>query len=70
MLFFKKKKKLLRKATEEDEQSFVNAMEENDVGFKDKFAMVIAALITIVLPCLLILLAISGIALLLFGGFN
>lgn len=70
MLFFKKKKKLLRKATEEDEKSFAAAMEENNVGFKDKLAMVISAVLVIVLPCLLILLAISGIALLLFGGFN
>ncbi|MBO5220842.1 MAG: hypothetical protein J6C26_00845 [Clostridia bacterium] len=70
MLFFKKKKKLLRKATEEDEKSFAAAMEENNVGFKDKLAMVISAFLVIVLPCLLILLAISGIALLLFGGFN
>ncbi len=64
MLFFKKR---LKKATDEDEARFVQAMEENNVGFKDKIAMVISAFFVIVLPCLLILLGISGIALLLFG---
>jgi len=64
MLFFKKR---LKKATDEDEARFVQAMEENDVGFKDKIAMVISAFFVIVLPCLLILLGISGIALLLFS---
>ncbi len=63
MLFFKRKK--LKKATPEDEERFVQAMEENDVGFKDKFAMAIAAFGVIILPCFLILLAIGGFALLL-----
>ncbi len=64
MLFFKKK---LKKATEEDEVRFAQAMEENDVGWKDKLAMVISAFLVIVIPCLLILLGISGIALWLFS---
>lgn len=63
MLFFKRKK--LKKATPEDEERFIRAMEENEVDFKDKFAMTIAAFGVIVLPCFLILLAIGGFALLL-----
>ncbi len=62
MLFFKKK---LRKATPEDDEKFLQAMEENEVGFLDKFAMAIAAIGVIILPCLLILLVISGLAYLL-----
>ncbi len=64
MLFFKKK---LRKATEEDEKRFAEAMEENKVGASDKFAMLVAAFLVIVLPCLLVLLAISALAMLLFS---
>lgn len=63
-MFFKKR---LKKVTEEDEARFAEAMEANNVGFKDKIAMVIAAFLVIVLPCLLILLGISGIALWLFS---
>ncbi|MBQ3141489.1 MAG: hypothetical protein IJC25_05970 [Clostridia bacterium] len=62
-MFFKKR---LRKATPEDDAKLAQAMEENDVGFKDRFAMVVSAFLVIVLPCLLILLAISGFALWLF----
>ena len=64
LLFFKKR---LKKASEDDEARFVQAMEDNNVGFKDKIAMVISAFLVIVLPCLLILLGISGIALWLFS---
>lgn len=63
-MFFKKR---LKKATEEDEARFAQAMEDNNVGFKDKIAMVVSAFLVIVLPCLLILLGISGIALWLFS---
>ncbi len=67
-MLFKRKK--LKKVTKEDEERFIQAMEENDVGFKDRIAMVFSAMLVIVLPCLLILLGISGIALLIFGGFR
>ena len=63
-MFFKKR---LKKVTEEDEARFTEAMEVNNVGFKDKLAMVIAAFLVIILPCLLILLGLSGIALWLFS---
>ncbi len=66
-MFFRKR---LKKWTPEDDEKLARAMEENNVGFKDRIAMTIAAFLVIVLPCLLILLAIAGLALLLFGGFN
>ena len=52
----------LKKATRRDEKEFRKAMQEERVGVKDGLAMVIAAFITIVLPCLLILLSICGVA--------
>ncbi len=63
-------RKKLRKATSEDEEKLIRAMEENEVGWRDRFAMVFSAILVIVLPCLLILLAISGLALWVFGGFR
>jgi hypothetical protein len=67
MLFFRKR---LKKATKEDEERLAQAMEENNVGFKDKIAMVISAFLVLVLPSLLVLLALAGIAMLMFGGFR
>ena len=61
------KRKRLRKATEEDDVRLAQAMQENKVGFKDGFAMIVAALFTIILPCLLILVGICLLAMLLFG---
>ncbi len=67
MLFFRKK---LKKASKEDEERFARTMEENNVGFKDKFAMVISALLVLVLPSLLVLLVLSGFVMFLFGAFR
>ena len=64
MFFFKKR---LKKATAEDDKKFREMMQENDVGKKDSIAMVLAALLVLVLPCLLVLLGISLLALFLFG---
>ena len=64
MFFFKKR---LKKATAEDDMKFREMMRENEVGKKDSIAMVLAALLVIVLPCLLVLLGISLLALFLFG---
>lgn len=58
--------KRLKKATKKDEEAFREQMQEEKVGFKDGIAMVIAAFITIVLPCLLVLLLICGVAFLIF----
>ncbi len=64
MGFFNFKRNGCRKATPEDDARFAEAMEENNVGLKDKLAMVGSAFLVIVLPCLLILLAFAGLSLL------
>ena len=66
MFFFSKR---LRKSTPEDDERLARAMEENDVGLKDKLAMIVSAFVVLVLPSLLVLLVMAGIALLIFGGF-
>lgn len=57
-LFFKR----LKKSTKEQEEAFRQQMQDENVGWKDGLAMVIAGFITIVLPCLLVLLLICGVA--------
>ena len=59
----------LKPVTKEQEEEFGKRMKENKVGFKDGAAMVLSAFLTIVLPCILILLAIAGVVLLLFRAF-
>ena len=56
----------LKKASKKDEEEFREKVQEEKIGFKDGIAMVIAAFITIVLPCLLFLLVICGVAFLIF----
>ena len=56
--FFKR----LKKTTKEQEAAFREQMQEEKVGWKDGLAMVIAGFLTIVLPCLLVLLIICGVA--------
>ena len=52
----------LKKSTKEQEAAFREQMQEEKVGWKDGLAMVIAGFLTIVLPCLLVLLIICGVA--------
>ena len=52
----------LKKATKEQEDTVREQMQEEKVGWKDGLAMVIAAFLTIVLPCLLLLLIVCGVA--------
>lgn len=59
----------IKPVSKEQQEDFAKRMEENKVGFKDKFAMVFSAFLTIVLPCLLVLGVISVIILLIFGAF-
>lgn len=49
--------KRLKKSTREDEQQFSDMFEEEKVGWKDKLAMLIASFFTIMIPCILILVA-------------
>ena len=64
MFFYQKR---LKKSTPEDDEKFMEAMKENEVGFKDGFAMIAAAFFTIVLPCAAILTGICFLGLLVFG---
>ena len=64
MLFFRKR---LRKSTPEEFNRFHEDMQNEDVKFKDKVAMVLSAYLIIVLPCLLILIGISLLAMFLLG---
>ena len=59
----------LKKSTKEDEVQFSRMFEEEHVDGKDKFAMVIAAFLTIVLPCAAVLLGFAGLILWLIGLF-
>ena len=52
--------KRLKKSTKEEEERFGLMMEEEQVGWKDKLAMLIAAFFTIMLPCVAVLLAFGG----------
>ena len=52
--------KRLKKSTKEEEERFGLMMEEEQVGWKDKLAMLIAAFFTIMLPCVAVLLAFAG----------
>lgn len=60
----------IKPASKEKEEEFSRAFTENKVGFKDKFAMLIGAFVSIILPCLLILGALSLLAMFLFGVFR
>ena len=59
--------KRLNKSTKEEEEQFGQMLEEEKVGCADKFAMLIAAFFTIMLPCVGILLAFAGLMLWIIG---
>ncbi len=58
----------IKPATKEQNEDFRNRLKENKVGFKDKLAMILAAFVTIILPCLLVLLALAALVLTVFGA--
>ena len=60
--------KRLKKSTKEEEEQFAEMLEEEQVGWLDKLAMLIAAFITIIVPCLLALLGFSALVLWLIGS--
>lgn len=62
MLFFRKR---LKKSTPEQEKAFREQLQE-EIEPKDTLAMIISALLTLVLPCLLVLCVLCGIAMLIF----
>ena len=60
----------IKPVTKEQEEEFSRGLKENKVGFKEGLIMTLTAFVTIVLPCLLILGAISLIVLWMFGAFG
>ncbi len=59
--------KRLNKSTKEQEDQFGRMLEEEKVGCADKFAMLIAAFFTIMLPCIAVLLAFAGLIMWIIG---
>ena len=59
--------KRLKKSTKEEEAQFSQMLEEEQVGWKDKLAMLIAAFFTIMLPCVAVLLAFGGLIMWIIG---
>ena len=59
--------KRLKKSTKEQEEQFGRMLEEEKVGCADKFAMLIAAFFTIMLPCIGVLLAFAALIMWLVG---
>ena len=59
--------KRLKKSTKEEEAQFSQMLEEEKVGWKDKFAMLIAAFFTIMLPCVAVLLGFAAVILWILG---
>ena len=59
--------KRLKKSTKEEEAQFSRMLEEEQVGWKDKLAMLIAAFFTIMLPCVAVLLAFGGLIMWIIG---
>lgn len=56
-----------KKETKERKQEFRSRMENPQVTWQDKFAMVLSAYLTLLLPAILILLAFGYLALWIFG---
>ena len=59
--------KRLKKSTKEQEEQFGRMLEEEKVGCADKFAMLVAAFFTIMLPCIAVLLAFAGLIMWIIG---
>ena len=59
--------KRLKKSTKEEEAQFSRMLEEEQVGWKDKLAMLIAAFFTIMLPCVAVLLGFAAVILWILG---
>ena len=58
----------LKKSTKVEEEQFGRMMEEEKVGCADKFAMLVAAFFTIMLPCIAILVAFAALMLWILGA--
>lgn len=63
-MFFRKK---LKKITPEEESEFRENIHKENITFKDKMAMILSAYVVIVLPCLIVLILLSLLAMFLVG---
>jgi len=61
--------KNLKKSTPEQEEQFKEMLYEEKVSWKDRISMVLAAYLTILLPCAIILVAVGLLVIWIFGGF-
>ena len=59
----------LKKSTPEQEEQFKEMLAEEKVSWKDRWAMVLAAYLTILLPCAVILVVVGLLIIWIFGGF-
>jgi hypothetical protein len=66
MKFFRNRNKA---ATKEEMREFRDRMSDKEITAKDRFAMILSAMLVIVLPCLLVLLGLGFLMLLIFGAF-
>ena len=57
----------LKKSTPEQEEQFGKMLEEEEVGWKDKLAMLISAYLVIMVPIIVFLLVFVGLALFAWG---
>ena len=60
----------IKAVTREQEEEFSKVLKENNVDFKERLLMTATAFVTIVLPCLLVLGALSLFTLWVFGAFS
>lgn len=60
----------IKPVTKEQDAEFSERLQENKVGFKESLLLVGTAFVTIVLPCLLVLGALSLVVLWMFGAFG
>lgn len=60
--------KRLKKSTKEEEEQFGRMLEEENVGCADRFAMLVAAFFTIMLPAIAVLVAFAALMMWLVGA--
>ena len=65
MKFFRHRHKA---ATDQEIREFRDRMSDKEITAKDRFAMILSAMLIIVLPCLLVLLGLGFLVLFLFGA--
>lgn len=66
--FFKRPRR--KAASKEEIRAFRDQMSDKEITVKDRFAMLIAAFLVVILPCLLILILLGTLMLWLFGAFS